>query len=1117
MDPSREPCAFKEKEIMVFTLLLACYPEFDNKWAERIVDNPSHDYDGDQFTENQGDCNDGNENIILPSEFYRDDDGDGFGEESISVLACPGTMVVVDGIHYVPPIERNGQVVFDCDNTNELVNPDMDEKCDLLDNDCDGAVDEDPGFDDPRWYLDADGDGFGNIEYFVNACPDENGNGPAPYVGNYDDCNDLDFYSHPYIDGVEGGVEICDLEGIDENCNGMVNEPTASDSQNWYRDADGDGFGNVLIVQQACFQPEGFVLDNTDCDDTTSLVNPSLDELCDEVDNDCDSLVDEADAIDVVTYYLDVDYDAFGNSQNSLAVCPMYKPMGYVITDGDCDDNDPMQNPIVTEVCNGEDDNCDGQVDESTDGVPALGSPTWYRDGDGDGFGTTLDSVVQCVMPTGYVLTDGDCNDLEYSINPSATEQCTLTIDENCDGDPVYGVPSADLPYWYPDSDGDGYGNPNFVIRLCEQPQNYIGNAEDCNDTDPWVHPENDQLHLDANGTYIDHRERCNGKVDLCENDWNGDLTPPVDEIDDDGDGYVECDLEVNVLLWEDPAAIITAGLDCDDTDPLAYPNATEVCNGVFENCVADEYGILSVPSLEADDDGDGYVECEEWDSSTWEGSPAVIGGDDCNDSSAVTYVGAAPNTDPYACLTDADADGEADRLWSLCPSEMTSEEARWRVHGDATGKYLGWSRGSYGISSGQDADGDGVNDLLFFAKNNNNYGYGDVVVSSSNFDSTVFEFDHLTNMDVVYRDAETTSRSFVPDLDGDGLAEVIAGSYWDWYDGVYRTGVTRLFLSTSVNGLGATELHNSDADIVWYGEVSSGYMDGGPSGDFDGDGLPDLLFTGNAQDSAFTAIDKVYIVRGTSIAAMSGEYNIDTADIQIIGLDTVQFLDIDGDGLDDLLSANVTSSNNYDSNEAYVFLSSTLENNSVLTASDADFTVDINIGYAQMGYTLSAGDVDGDGLEDFLLQRRAGLGGDWVTHLFLGANLDWSTGIVDVVDSDYTFTGATCAYAYQSSCYRSVDFLGDIDGDGLDDILLGWYDSSQQRIHSLFRGSSLDPAAPSMTYQDADYFFEWYQGVAPMGDIDGDGQDEFALANPNSDLYASNDGVIAIFSACEN
>ena len=126
---------------------------------------------------------------------------------------------------------------------------------------------------------------------------------------------------------------------------------------------------------------------------------------------------------------------------------------------------------------------------------PAEGSPTWYLDADQDLFGDENNPVVSCLAPADHVAAAGDCNDSDPFIHPDADEECTDSIDENCDGDPVYGVPTDLLPTWYPDSDGDTYGNPDFVIQLCVQPQNYVANAGDCNDTDFYVHPQNSAIH----------------------------------------------------------------------------------------------------------------------------------------------------------------------------------------------------------------------------------------------------------------------------------------------------------------------------------------------------------------------------------------------------------------------------------------------------------------------------------------------------------------------------------------------------------------------------------------------------------------------------------------------
>ena len=94
---------------------------------------------------------------------------------------------------------------------------------------------------------------------------------------------------------------------VDDNCNGVVDEATATDAPLWYADADADGFGSVLNVVPSCTQPiiessDGtsvtYVSDNTDCNDSDALVSPAGTEACDAIDNDCDGFVDEGSGPD---------------------------------------------------------------------------------------------------------------------------------------------------------------------------------------------------------------------------------------------------------------------------------------------------------------------------------------------------------------------------------------------------------------------------------------------------------------------------------------------------------------------------------------------------------------------------------------------------------------------------------------------------------------------------------------------------------------------------------------------------------------------------------------------------------------------------------------------------
>ncbi|MCB0553995.1 MAG: fibronectin type III domain-containing protein, partial [Phaeodactylibacter sp.] len=60
----------------------------------------------------------------------------------------------------------------------------------------------------------------------------------------------------------------------------------------WYFDGDGDSFGNPDISMLSCTQPDNYVPDNTDCDDTNPAVHPNATEVCDGIDNNCNTYVD---------------------------------------------------------------------------------------------------------------------------------------------------------------------------------------------------------------------------------------------------------------------------------------------------------------------------------------------------------------------------------------------------------------------------------------------------------------------------------------------------------------------------------------------------------------------------------------------------------------------------------------------------------------------------------------------------------------------------------------------------------------------------------------------------------------------------------------------------------
>ena len=272
----------------------------------------------------------------------------------------------------------------------------------------------------------------------------------------------------------------------------------------------------------------------------------------------------------------------------------------------DCDDTDATVYPGAEEICDGQDNTCDG-----TAGALEV-------DADADG----------------YMLCEGDCNDNNFGQNPGLTETCD-GVDTDCDGD----LSDDEI-----DGDGDGITfcagdceptvssvNPN-AVEICD------GYDTDCNQGG--VTPA-DELDLD-NDTYME----CNGDCDdtnpganpgrpteLCDGfdtDCDGDAL--VDETDVDGDGWFPCNG------------------DCDDGDPDRYPGNPEVCDFIDNDCD----GV--VPANEVDGDGDlspDCVDCDDADQSVYPGAPDVWDAVLDNDCDTVT--------DPQESDIDNDAETPCD------------------------------------------------------------------------------------------------------------------------------------------------------------------------------------------------------------------------------------------------------------------------------------------------------------------------------------------------------------------------------------------------------------------------------------------------------------------------
>ena len=200
------------------------------------------------------------------------------------------------------------------------------------------------------------------------------------------------------------------------------------DLQTWYRDQDADGYGRPSNTAVTVEQPEGFVAEVGDCDDFDATVFPGAEELCDQQDNNCDGEVDEGVEGDT-EYFADADKDGWGSLTETTLACDV--PPGYVTESGDCDDGDGTVYPGAEELCDDQDNDCDGVGDEAH---PELS--TWHPDNDGDGYGDESSSVQACLQPPGHLSDNQDCDDNDPASHPDGEDLCDDGLDQDCDGTP---------------------------------------------------------------------------------------------------------------------------------------------------------------------------------------------------------------------------------------------------------------------------------------------------------------------------------------------------------------------------------------------------------------------------------------------------------------------------------------------------------------------------------------------------------------------------------------------------------------------------------------------------------------------------------------------------------
>jgi len=1067
------------------------------------------------------DCDDETDEAesVDASTWYADTDTDGFGDAGDSATACEAPTGMVSD-------------ATDCDDAEATTYPDADELvADGIDQDCDSVE---------TCYEDTDGDGYGATTTVLSEDLDCDDAGEASSNADLDDSDGSTYPGAPEIpgDGIDqdgdggdtcyvdddgdsygttttvasvdldcedsgesalttdcddaeastypGADEYCD--GHDDDCDGDTDEDDAVDASTWYADTDGDLHGDPLSTDRACTQPSGYAADATDCDDGDASINPSATEAtADGMDQDCDG----GDLC-----YEDADGDSYGSTATVASADMDCSGSGESTDASDCDDAEATTHPSADEYCDGHDNDCDGDTDESS----AVDASTWYADADGDLYGDPLSTDRACTQPSGYVTDPTDCNDTNGAINPGETETVADGIDQDCD--------SGDT--CYVDSDGDGYGTTTTVVSTdmdCSDAGESTANT-DFDDSEPTAYPGAsevvaDGIDQDGDGTEVcyedldgdgygtsatvassdldcDDEEESTESSDLDDSDgttYPGAPEIPGDGIDQDGDGTESCYVDADGDGYGTTTTVASTDMDCtdsgesaldtdcDDGEATTHPGADEYCDGIDDDCDGDvgEDHSIDASTWFADVDGDLYGDPLSTDRSCDQPSGYVADDTDCDDSDA-----AVSPLEEEVCADgiDQDCDGLDTRCLATGTIDLgTTYDARLEAEssGDGVGVYVAFAG---------DVDEDGGEDILVGATDAYTGSVGAVYLVAGDVSGSWPLSDRIAAIYGAPAGAQLWKGANVGDMDSDGHDDFIFG---DTIDSTVNVdgGAAYLFYGPLSGDYIAT-----DADAWFSGATSEmvGYTLAGGS-DLDNDGVSDFA-VGTYHYSGSSPGD-LYLFSGTAAGSKSTGAISGMADLTISGSFGGDYLggnvsmdDITGDGLDDLIVGA------WAEDSLYVFSGPmTLSGSLVSADADVELTGAMCTGFA----SESAGDTNADGYNDLIVGAYYYTTGAGAAYLQLGP----------VTSADLTTSADAFFYTGGTYFGYHVSSGGDMDQDGYDEVAVGalYADGLAGTVH-LWRGplsGSQDDSTAAAIYE-GEHPAAAVSAVAGGRDLDGDG-----------------------------